>query len=197
MAKVGVDLYIDAGPALAMLDEAQKLLSPEKAKTLLHDTLVDTSRKAKTIVSDCVVQDYTVPKGWAADQVGFPQVSYGTGLSVWIPIRGARGGIGQIYPIADAGGGKRKRRIRANIVQGKTSVLPKTMDHQGGNPPFVGKGMVFTRKTKARYPIVRVVGLGVPQMPLNRSQKKIEDALEAEIAKSASRHFGRLFGGNA
>lgn len=191
MARIGYDIHIDASQALSMLDEAQKILEPERAKTMLRDTLVDVGRKAKTIVSDCVVQDYVVPKGWAAEKVGFPQVG-GGGLNIVVPIRGARGGIGPIYPIAS---GQRRRRVKARIVKGAVSTLPDKMSNQGGNPPFVAKGAAYTRRTDKRYPIVRVVGLGVPQMPLNRSQDKIEAALTAEIEKSAARHFGRLFGG--
>ena len=192
MPRVGLDIRIDASHALNTLSEVQKLLSPEKAKELLRDTLVDVSRKTKTIVSDYVVQDYVVTKGWAADKVGFPQIG---GLNIVIPIRGSRGCIGPIYPIAGSSGSRKKRRVKANIVRSGTSTLPTKMTNQGGNPPFVAKGAVYTRKTNKRYPIVRVVGLGVPQMPLNRSQKKIENALMAEIEESATRHFGRLFGG--
>lgn len=195
MPRVGVDLRLDVGQALQVLSEAQKILSPEKAKTMLRNTLVDVGRKTKTVVGDCVVQDYVVSKGWAANQVGFPQASYGSGLTVVVPIRGSRGIIGPVYPIAGASGGRKKRRIRAKIVRSGVSTLPAKMDHQGGNPPFIAKGKVFTRKTGKPYPIVRVVGLGVPQMPLNRSQKKIEKALMDEMERSATRHFGRLFGG--
>lgn len=193
MAKVGVDIRIDASQALQVLDEAQKLLSTEKAEQMLRYTLVDVGRKTKTIVGRMVREDYHVKHGWVTDKVGHPQVEdNGNGLSVVIPIRGARGGIGMVYPLYRK---NTKRKIRAKIVKSGVSELPKKMDHQGGNPPFIAKGKVFTRKTGKPYPIVRVVGLGVPQMPLNRSQKKIEKALMDEMERSVTRHFGRLFGG--
>lgn len=195
MARISNTLRIDATQALQTLSEAQKLLSPVKSRELLRDTLVDVGRAAKSVVSDSVIEDYVVPKRWAADQVGFPEVSTGTGLTVVVPVRGSRGCIGPIYPIANAGGSRKKRRIRASIVRSGTTTLPDKMQHQGGNPPFIARGMVFTRRTSKRHPIVRVVGLGVPQMPLNRSQEKIENRLSAEMEKSATRHFGRLFGG--
>lgn len=195
MARVGVDIRIDATQALQTLSEAQKMLSPEKCKEYMRLTLTDTGRAAKSIIGDTVVEDYVVTKSWAADKVGFPQVSGGGGLTVIVPVRGSRGMIGPVYPIVGASGGKKKRRIRAKIVRDGVSTLPDKMDHQGGNPPFVAKGRVFTRRTNKRYPIVRVVGLGVPQMPINRSQAKIEKKLLAEMEKSATRHFGRLFGG--
>lgn len=193
MARVGVDIHIDATQALQTLSEAQKLLSPGKCRELLLLTLTDTGRAAKSVIGDTVTEDYVVTKGWAADKVGFPQVS--GGLTVIVPVRGSRGVIGLVYPIAGASGGKKKRRIKASIVRSGVSTLPAKMSNQGGNPPFIGKGMVYTRKTSKRYPIVRVVGLGVPQMPINRSKEKIEKKLLAEMEKSATRHFGRLFGG--
>ena len=195
MARVGVDIRIDASQALQTLSEAQKLLSPEKCREYMRLTLTDTGRAAKDIIGDTVVEDYVVTKNWAADKVGFPQVSGGGGLTVVVPVRGSRGVIGPVYPIEGASGGKKKRRIKASIVRSGVSTLPTKMSNQGGNPPFIGKGMVYTRRTSKRYPIVRVVGLGVPQMPINRSQAKIEKKLLAEMEKSATRHFGRLFGG--
>lgn len=188
-------IHIDASKALQTLSEVQKLLSPNKCRELLRYTLTDVGRATKSIVGDTVVEDYVVTKSWASDKVGFPQVGGGSGLTVTVPVRGARGVIGPLYPIAGTSGGKKNRRVKANIVRSGVSTLPKKMDHQGGNPPFIGKGMVFTRKTSKRYPIVRVVGLGVPQMPLNRSKEKIENKIVSEMEKSVTRHFGRLFGG--
>lgn len=193
MARIGVDIRIDASQALQKISEAQKMLSPDRCREYMRLTLTDTGRAAKSVVSDTVVEDYVVTKSWAADKVGYPQVS--GGLTVIVPVRGSRGVIGPTYPIAGASGGKKKRRIKANIVRSGVSTLPTKMSNQGGNPPFIAKGMVFTRRSGKRYPIVRVVGLGVPQMPINRSQAKIEKKLLAEMEKSATRHFGRLFGG--
>lgn len=193
MARIGVDIRIDASQALQKISEAQKMLSPDRCREYMRLTLTDTGRAAKSVISDTVVEDYVVTKSWAADKVGYPQVS--GGLTVIVPVRGSRGVIGPTYPIAGASGGKKKRRIKANIVRSGVSTLPTKMSNQGGNPPFIAKGMVFTRRSGKRYPIVRVVGLGVPQMPINRSQAKIEKKLLAEMEKSATRHFGRLFGG--
>lgn len=193
MARIGVDIRIDASQALQKISEAQKMLSPDRCREYMRLTLTDTGRAAKSVISDTVVEDYVVTKSWAADKVGYPQVS--GGLTVIVPVRGSRGVIGPTYPITGASGGKKKRRIKANIVRSGVSTLPTKMSNQGGNPPFIAKGMVFTRRSGKRYPIVRVVGLGVPQMPINRSQAKIEKKLLAEMEKSATRHFGRLFGG--
>lgn len=193
MARIGVDIRIDASQALQKISEAQKMLSPDRCREYMRLTLTDTGRAAKSVISDTVVEDYVVTKSWAADKVGYPQVS--GGLTVIVPVRGSRGVIGPTYPIAGASGGKKKRRIKANIVRSGVSTLPTKMSNQGGNPPFIAKGMVYTRRSGKRYPIVRVVGLGVPQMPINRSQAKIEKKLLAEMEKSATRHFGRLFGG--
>jgi len=71
------------------------------------------------------------------------------------------------------------------------------MKNQGGNAPFVGgggriNGLVVTRRTKERYPVVRVVGLGVPQMPLNRSEEKVQNAIRDLLDKRLEHNFKHL-----
>lgn len=193
MARIGTDIYLDATQALQTLGEAREILSPEENNRLLRLVLVDVGRKTKTVIKETVVKDYEVKQNWVADKVGFPEVEDGKGLKVVVPVRGARGSIGMVYPIY--GRRKMKRRLRARIVKSDITVLPEKMEHQGGNPPFVADNVMYTRRTKKSHPIVRVVALGVPQMPINRSQEEIEKQLIGHMEESATRHFGRLFGG--
>ena len=64
------------------------------------------------------------------------------------------------------------------------------MHGYGGQPPFrnIGSslgGLTFTREGQSRLPIRPVMGIGIPDMPLNRSepvvQKDIKDYLERQI----------------
>jgi hypothetical protein len=133
----------------------------------------------------------------------------GAQVSCSIPVEGERGVLGrQVYAAGPRGRRPKGKRykITAQIVKGQKSVLPETLPNQGGNPPFISsarksgktryardnkgrftkgnisgnvKGIVFTRKTKNRLPIVRVVARGVPQMPIARSQ----DAIQEQIAQ--------------
>lgn len=58
----------------------------------------------------------------------------------------------------------------------------------------MGKGIAFTRRTQNRLPIVKVVGLGVPQMPLNRSSDDVQDALLQFIGNRLEHNFWFMFG---
>lgn len=84
----------------------------------------------------------------------------------------------------------KKYKIRAKILKKGVSTMPNVMpgagrSSYGDQPPFLmpvksktgptGKHIVMTRKGKEKLPIIRVVGIGVPQMPLNRSRAAVED----------------------
>lgn len=84
----------------------------------------------------------------------------------------------------------KKYKIRAKILKKGVSTMPDVMpgagrSSYGDQPPFLmpvksktgptGKHIVMTRQGKEKLPIIRVVGIGVPQMPLNRSRAAVED----------------------
>lgn len=90
----------------------------------------------------------------------------------------------------------KKYKIRAKILKKGVSTMPDVMpgagrSSYGDQPPFLmpvkskegatGKYIVMTRKGKEKLPIIRVVGIGVPQMPLNRSREEVKDDI-AEYA---------------
>ena len=145
-----------------------------------------------------VVQDYAVTQQWVKSQIGSYQLSFGGEFPVTckIPLKGHKGSIGGRFALSSPARSRRQGRVRARIVRAGVSTMPQRMDNQGGNPPFVANGVAFTRRTKARFPIVRVVGLGVPQMPLNRSAEKVQDALLDYAGQRLEHHFGRMIQGN-
>ena len=88
------------------------------------------------------------------------------------------------------------KQINVKILKKGVSTLPHIMPGEGRSsygdqPPFLmpvtskagatGKYIVMTRKGKEKLPIIRVVGIGVPQMPLNRSREEVKDDI-AEYA---------------
>ena len=184
-------LDVDISDLERRIDVMKLSLSEANAKKMLHDTCVDTAKKANTMVAREVVKDYAVTQKWVKSGIG-QWKNEGTGnIGCIIPLTGKRGIIGGTFG-ASGGVGKGKRRlsrITARILKAKQSTLPKTMDHQGGNPPFRAKvkGPTFTR----RLPIARVAGLSVPQMPLNQSKPKVENALHDYMAQRLEKHFLR------
>ena len=83
------------------------------------------------------------------------------------------------------------------MVKGQRRTMPSQMSHQGGNPPFrnLGSslgGLTFTRTTDDRLPIARVAGIGVPQMPLNRSEDDVQTDIMDMLMKRLEHEHERL-----
>ena len=197
MPRVGLDLKVDTSEAMALAEKLGASLSGEQLDRLMYRTLKETARKVRTETKRAVVQDYAVTQGFVAAGIKEPRMGGGGGRwSCIIPMDGKRGVIGQTF---HASGGKRSKRgshlkLRATILRGQRSELPAKMEHQGGNPPFMAGGVAFTRTTKQRLPIARVVGLGVPQMPINESRPKVEAAIQKYMIERLEHNFQHMFG---
>lgn len=98
----------------------------------------------------------------------------------------------------------KKYKIRAKILKKGVSTMPDVMpgagrSSYGDQPPFLmpvksksgptGKHIVMTRKGKAKLPIISVVGIGVPQMPLNRSRAAVEDDIAEYAMERLVHHY--------
>jgi len=171
----GAYFSVDASELQQKIALLRNVLTKDQFEKLIYRTFREVGNKSKTLIADEVILDYDVQKQWVKSQIGRFQLKSGTlgGVSCIIPVSGKKGSIGGRYH-ADW---KRYGDLRASISLQGISVLPDKMKRQGGNPPFMAKGIAFTRRTKKRLPIVSVVGLGVPQMPLNQSKEKVSDQI--------------------
>lgn len=197
MAGAKTWLYIDTSAVDGTINMMRDALSHEQFEALMYRTLKEVGNRAKVPVARAVQEEYAVKQAWVKGAMGSPRMSIGDGVQCIIPINGARGSIGGTFK---ASGGHRgavgqKLKLRARIVKGQSSTLPEKMSHQGGQPPFMSGGIAFTRKTKARFPIARVVGLGVPQMPINRAKPQVQDEIIKLLEKRAIHNFSHMFGG--
>ena len=185
MARQAVYLNVDISDATSKIKELQAAHTEEQFTKLMYNAFKRTGAKVKTIMRQDLPKKYDVKPSWVGSQVGAPKTSMGGGgVNCSIPIDGKRGTIGGTYKATGGAHGwnalRRKRyKITAQMVKSGSSTMPKEMHNQGGNPPFRNLGsklgkLAFTRKTKARFPIARVVGIGVPQMPMNRSQGEVQ-----------------------
>lgn len=192
----GVYLDIDISDAQAKIDALRAVHTEREMNLLLYRTFKRTGAHVKTILRQDLPHEYEVTPGWVGQHVGSPRTTLGgsgLGVSCCIPIDGTRGSIGGRFNARGGAHGwnttKGKRyKISARIVKGQRSTLPEEMHHQGGNPPFrnLGSslgGAAFTRVGKDRLPIARVVGLAVPQMPLNRSQDEVQSDIMDTLMK--------------
>ncbi len=190
-------LYVDLSDVKPKLEYMQSVLKKAEYEKLMYRTFAEVGRKAKTMVAKEVQQDYVVTQQWVKSQIGAYKLQFGGQFPVTctIPLKGVKGSIGGRFPLSSPARSRRQGYVRSTIVKGQISTMPPHMTNQGGNPPFVANGVAYTRRTAERLPIVRVVGLGVPQMPLNRSQDKVQDSILDYTERRLDHHFARMLSG--
>ena len=189
----GAYLKVDMSDVERLLDQLRGVMTREMFERLMYRTFGEVGRRSKTIISRAVRQEYAAQDGWIRQNILRYQLTMGGEFPVTckIPLRGAKGVIG---PRFKASGGRRGRALTATILRGKRSRLPSVMSHQGGQPPFMSGGVAFTRRGASRLPIVRVVGLGVPQMPLNRSAEETADKILELTGNRLEHNFNFMLG---
>lgn len=190
MANPGVYLDIDASDLMDEINRLKAIMTPEQFNRAMYGIFQRTGRHVSTIMKKDLPQEYHVTGGEIGAAVKAPQMSMGGGMvGCSIPIVGKRKNIGTGFSATGYRRGWRaltsgKYKVTAKIVKGGASTLPFSMGSYGGMPPFrnmpskLGK-LTFTRAGKPRGPIEKVSGIGVPQMPMNRSQDQVQsDILE-------------------
>ena len=194
-------LEIDISNCTALMDHIQDTLGQEKMGRIMMRTLNEAGKRTRTILKQEIPKEYEAKPMWIQSTVGSARINKrGNITGCTIPIDGTRGTIGKAGRFATVGRtGRLKngkvRILKAKIVRGKTSELPQKMENQGGNPPFVAKGLVFTRRTDKPKPIVRVAGRGIPQMPLHRSKEDVQGRIADYTQERLAHHFRRMIEG--
>ncbi|MBP3690899.1 MAG: hypothetical protein J6I74_06195 [Schwartzia sp.] len=190
-----------------MMDKVNRLknnMKPKQFENAMYGIFKETGRKTKTILKKDIPKDYHAKPREIGQAVKSPQLGFGGGgVSCSIPVTGHRGSIGGRYKAS--GGAKgweslhKKYRITARVVKAGTTRLPKRMPGSyGGNPPFINtkapklNGVAFTRKTEERFPIMKVVGIGIPQMPRTRSEPHVQRDLKVFLENRMEHRFQAL-----
>ena len=207
----GALITVDVTEAVSTMNKLATIMSPDKAHELFRRTLVEAGKKVRPVAKDVFPNDYVMKSGWIGAAVKGMEIN-GTD-QVKVPIKTDRGTIGGTFP-ATGGAYKvqgttvhmkdgttrqrkahiRTRAIKAKIVKSGISVLPDRMPSwQGGQPPFMMGGTVMTRSGPSRFPIHRVVGLAVPQPPIDRSQAKFEEKIQTYMMQRLEHNFWQLF----
>ena len=185
----GSPLTLDMSDLRTKSRAMQAAMSEEQFRKLIYRTMSEVGKRGKTIIAREVVKQYAVTQTWARECIQNYTVKWaGKDIDCWIPMSGHKGVIGKTFK--RAGG---KRNISAKIVKGKVSKLPNVFDNRGGNAPFVAQdGVVYTRRTKKALPIVRISGLGLPQMPINLASEDVQDAFLDLAGKRLEHNFSYL-----
>ena len=190
MPRLNVRLEIDASEPQQELDRLRGKLTPEEIDKISVRIFRRTGQHVRGVLRRDLPREYEVKAGEVGKAVGNAKVTGGggaAGAGCIIPVRGPRRGIGGSFRASGGAHGwqslRRKYRVKARIVRGQQSVLPANAASYGGMPPFRNLGSslmpaTFTRAGKSRLPILKVSGIAIPQMPLNRSEAEVQKDIQ-------------------
>lgn len=183
----GVYLEVDATEVIRMANNLAKSIGQEKAQRILDRTVWKTGKTLKAPISSALRTVYAAKASFIKSGIRSPRMESNVCV---IPLSGVRGRIGQVFPR-----GGTKKNIKAEILLGKKSPLPKKMTHQGGNPPFRSGALVRTTSAAGGHPTV--VGLSVPQMPMPAAKGNVpvEKLLEERMIGIMEKATRDILGG--
>jgi len=162
----------------------------EEFEKLMLRAFRRTGGHVRKIMKTEIPKEYNVKAGLVGSAVKSPRTSIAGGqVSCSIPIEDARGSIGGRY---NATGGRhgwkniqpgKRYKVKAQIYNKSQpkSELPIEMKKHNDNAPFRNLSapklnkVAFVREGKSRLPIVKVVGVAIPQMPMNRAKDSVQD----------------------
>lgn len=179
---------VDVSDILKKAELLKSLMTPKEGEAMVYAAFKRVGGHTRKIMKQDLPRHYEIAATPVGQAVGNARVRRQIGgVECLIPIKGKRGTIGGRFR-ADGGAAGwacvgHKYRIRARMVKGERSTLPEQMEHQGGQPPFINTtapklhGAAFTRVGRDQKPIVRVAGLAIPQMPMNRAEDDVQEDL--------------------
>lgn len=205
VAGPAIYLEIDASELNAEISRLKSVLTPERFNQVMYSIFQRTGGHVKMILRKDLPVDYHVTAGQISSAVKNAQMtSSAGGIGCTIPIRDSRGTIGGRYGASGGAHGwnslRRKYRVKGKVVKAGVSTLPTHMSSYGGQPPFrnLGSslgGLTFTRAGKRRFPIKKVVGIAIPQMPMNRSQAEVQKDILEYMKQRIEHEFQRAIRG--
>ena len=199
MAKV-IDIEVDASDLQDKIERLQRNMKPEQFEHAMYGIFRLTARHVSAILRKDLPHKYEVKPSDISAAVKSPKLTMGFGgVGCTIPIRGMRGKIGSQYKASGGAHGwksvHRKYRVKARILKGKQSTLPEKW--HAGYPPFRNLGsklgkLTFARSSKERGPIMKLTGIAIPQMPMNRSEPEVQRDIKEFLAKKMDERFMAL-----
>ncbi len=203
MPRIDNDLYIDTSDTARLCKTMKAVMNEAEYKKALNRIVKNTAKDVRKFVTEDVRKQYAVREKDIKAAFCPPKYSETTGeLNCVIPIRGARGKISKNSKgmfVKATGGAKgwaiRPYKVGTKIVVGHNTVLPNQTKH----PTFIntstkGKApklntLAFARESSERLPIRPVVGIAIPQMPVNRAAKDVENDIADRMFREAEHQF--------
>ncbi len=207
MAGQAFTIEIDASDLQNEIERLRAVCTQERFNQVMYSIFNRTGGHVRMILRKDLPKQYHAKAGDISRSVGGARVSSGGvgGVGCTIPIRDHRGSVGGRYKASGGAHGwnslHRKYKVKARVVKAGASVLPAHMPGSyGGNPPFrnLGSklgGVAFTRKTKERFPIMKVESMAIPQMPMNRSEPDVQNDIKTYMQQRMEHEFQRLIAG--
>lgn len=208
MANTGIYLEIDASDLDEEINRLRNVMTEERFERVMYGIFQRTGGHVRKILKEDLPREYHIKAKDVSGAVHNAKVtSGGLGVGCSIPIVGARRSIGGEFKASGGSHGwknvsrrRRRYRVRAKVVKAAISVLPQNMASYGGYPPFrnLGSklgGATYTRLSEERFPIVRVEGIAIPQMPMNRSEEDVQADIKNYMQKRIDHEFKRLIEG--
>ena len=193
---------VDASDLQDKIERLRVNMSQEQFERAMYGIFNRTGRHVSAILRKDLPQKYEVRPGEISAAVKSPKLTMGGGgVGCIIPIQAPRGKIGSQY---DASGGahgwnnvkyKRKYKVKAKIVKGVQSTLPEKW--HSGYPPFRNLGsklgkLTYARSNKQRGPIMKLTGIAIPQMPMNRSEADVQRDIKEYLEKQMEQRLMAL-----
>lgn len=194
------DIQVDSADFQQLMSKLQANMTQIQFERAMYGIFQRTGRHVAAILKKDLPQKYEVRPSDIGASVKNPSVTMGAGgAGCIIPIVGVRGKIGSQYRAVGGAHGwnsvKRKYKVKARIVKGAQSTLPAKW--HSGYPPFrnLGSklgGLTFARSSTARGPILKLTGIAIPQMPLNRSEAEVQEDIKDYLEKAMADRFNAL-----
>lgn len=204
MADGRIYLEVDVSDAQNKIGQLESLMEPERFKQAMYGIFRNTSRHVSKILKQDLPHEYNAKPGQIGKAVQSPRLTFGgMGVGCIIPLKDSRRPIGGSGGFGASGGARgwnaarsgRKYRVKANILRSTSSTLPQKVETD--YPPFrnigsVLKGKTYARRSKARGPLVKVVGIAIPQMPMNRSEAEVQADIKTYLEQQIEHRLSVL-----
>ncbi len=196
---VPITFDVDTRDCMAKLTMLQAACKPERFQRALYRIYSRTGGHVRKILKEDLPHEYVVSPSKVGKAVGSVQIQ---GMGCVVPVSDKRGDIGGQYSASGGAHGwnslKRKYNVKARIVRAEQSTLPGKV--MAGYPPFRNLGsslgkLTFTRTSKQRGPILKVVGIAIPQMPMTRSHDEVQEDIKNYLMGQIEHEFMNVMAG--
>lgn len=209
MSNPSIYLEVDASDLNRELERLKSVMTQEKFTRAMYGIFQRTGSHVRTILKKDLPVKYNIKSPEVGGAVKSAKVSFGgAGVGCSIPVRASRRHIGGGHGYTARG----YRRgwaslksgpypIKVHVYSGSWGTLPERLGSYGGYPGFRNvpsklHGIAFTRRSKNRLPIEKVMGIAIPQMPMNKAKPEVQADIKKYMEGRIQARFTALIGGH-